>query len=88
MSGHHRALEGPRWEKARRDALEAAGWRCERCGIAGALEVHHVEPLAAGGDPYALDNLTVLCRRCHIDAHRRQVSEREEAWRDLVNELL
>ena len=29
--------------------LERAGWRCERCGKAGRLEVHHVRPLHKGG---------------------------------------
>ena len=71
----------------RRQALEAAGWRCERCGRPGRLEVHHKQPLHLGGAPYALDNLVVLCRACHIETHRRQLSPAEVEWRRLVAEL-
>ena len=88
VSGHHRRLDGQRWAAARRVALEAAGWRCERCGAAGALEAHHKKPLHLGGEPYQLDNLIVLCRSCHIDAHRRPLTDAERAWRELVEELL
>lgn len=84
MSGHHRALDGPRWLRTRRRALEAAGWRCERCGVAGRLEAHHRKPLHLGGEPYAPENLKVLCRTCHIDAHRRPLTDAEKAWRDLL----
>ena len=67
-------------------ALEAAGWRCA-CGAAGRLEAHHIEPLDAGGDPYALDNLEIVCRACHIDRHRRPLTDAEAAWRVLVDAI-
>ncbi|MDE2661250.1 MAG: HNH endonuclease signature motif containing protein [Acidobacteriota bacterium] len=54
------------WKLTRLFALEAARWRCQDCGKAGVLEVHHVQPLADGGDPFELDNLRVLCRPCHF----------------------
>jgi len=37
------------WKLTRLSALEAAKWRCQECGRAGVLEVHHVKPLADGG---------------------------------------
>ena len=87
VSGHHARLSGPRWAQTRRMVLEAARWRCERCGAAGRLEVHHVEPLHGGGAACDPDNLEVVCRGCHIEAHRRPLTPEEEGWRDLVAEL-
>ena len=88
MSRHHRRLSAPRWAQARKQALEATGWRCERCGHAGALEVHHIEALQHDGDPYESKNLVVLCKPCHFAAHRRPVTEAEQAWRDLADRFL
>lgn len=81
------AIRGPRWDRARRGALDRAGWRCEGCGRAGRLEVHHKRPLQKGGAAYDPDNLAALCRECHIEAHRRPLTLRERAWRALVEGL-
>ena len=88
MSRHHAKLSGPRWTAARKQALDAAGWRCSRCGRAGKLEVHHATPLDDGGEPYAPENLEVLCKPCHFDAHRRPVSDAEQVWRRMLAEVL
>lgn len=63
------------WRHARTAARRRACFRCEyedeygRCltvhGHGVLLEVHHVTPLWAGGDPYSLDNLIVLCPTHH-----------------------
>ena len=73
--------------------LERDGWRCVECGRAGRLEVDHVVPLEAGGEPWALENLQALCAGCHIrktaaERPRREVPEAVRRWRDLVSELL
>ena len=88
MSRHHRRLSAPHWAQARKQALESAGWRCSQCGRAGRLEVHHVEALDDGGDPYDPENLEVLCRSCHFAAHRRPLTEAEKAWRRLLDKFL
>ena len=59
------------YERIRREALDAAGWRCESCGRAGRLQVHHVKPLYMGG-AHTVDNCRVLCGRCHLAEHRSQ----------------
>ena len=78
--------KGAAWDRLRVNALRQGGWRCSKCGKAGRLEVHHVIPISEGGsnDP---ENLACLCRACHIDIHRRQVSERERAWETHVAEM-
>ena len=88
MSLHHRQLSGPRWAQARKQALVSAGWRCSRCGHASRLEVHHVEALQHDGEPYASSNLLVLCRSCHIAAHRRPLTEAEQEWRRRLDRFL
>lgn len=44
------------------------GGHCQICGLTQPLEVHHMRPVDQGGDD-TLDNLVVLCRACHGDAH-------------------
>ena len=55
-------------------------------------EVDHVQPLQWGGDPWALDNLQVLCRGCHIEKTRREnrrpLSSAERKWREFVSDLI
>ena len=73
----------PHWRtraRIRRAALERAGWRCERCGAAGRLEVHHRVEVQHGGTD-APDNLEVLCVSCHIAHHRRErIGPERAAW--------
>ncbi|MDE2667223.1 MAG: HNH endonuclease signature motif containing protein [Acidobacteriota bacterium] len=83
-SRFYASIRGRRWDRVRRRELKRTGYRCERCGKAGRLEVHHKRPLHRGGDAYAADNLAVLCRRCHIEAHRRPLSDEAQRWADLL----
>lgn len=66
MSRHHR---GRNWQRLSREAKIRAGYRCEKCGRAGALQTHHRTPLWKGGT-HDRDNLIVLCARCHYRADR------------------
>ncbi len=50
-------------------ALDRDRWRCQKCGKAGILEVHHIKPLEDGGKPYDLSNTLTLCRGDHIRIH-------------------
>jgi hypothetical protein len=53
-----------RWQKLR--ALQLRGQPyCEDAGpdCAGPLEADHIVPVALGGEPFALSNLTTRCRR-------------------------
>ena len=86
MSRNHADLGQARWERVRQAAFADKGRRCSKCGKAGALEVHHVKPLEQGGTN-DLQNLAILCRGCHIAAHRPQPHEREQAWQTLVGEM-
>ena len=74
MSKH--SIRGAQWERVRRYAIVDAGRKCQRCGRAGRLEVHHRVPIAKGGAPFHPWNLEVICRRCHFDAHREESRQR------------
>ncbi|MCY4369550.1 MAG: HNH endonuclease [bacterium] len=63
MSRQHRLLNRQRWTAIRRVILQRDGWRCQQCGLAGRLEVDHIETLEDGGDPWALDNCRPFAAR-------------------------
>lgn len=72
------------WKLARLDALRRAGWKCEKCGKAGRLEVHHKVRIADGGTD-ELENLQCLCRKCHFAKHEKTPGRAE--WKAFVDEL-
>ena len=59
-----------RWQQVRLAALARDHHQCARCGAGGRLEVHHIQPLDRGGQPYDLANLVSLCSSCH---HREEI---------------
>lgn len=87
MSRHHKKISSRAWDRHRRQVLDRDGWRCQNCGRAGLLEVHHPVPIAEGGDIFAMDNCVTLCRGCHIDHHRRPVDPQRQAWLDILESL-
>ena len=86
MSQQHR-VQKRRWAAVRGRALNAAGWRCTKCGRPGRLEVHHVVPLHQGGAQFDMGNLRVLCKRCHLATHQRPRTPSEQAWDELVTDV-
>jgi 5-methylcytosine-specific restriction endonuclease McrA len=65
------------WRKVRKLALQHARWRCADCGRLitdlgpkEKLQVHHVDHDATNN---ALENLQVLCTRCHRQRHRSRL---------------
>jgi hypothetical protein len=62
----------PDWDDKAREIKEAAGWKCERCGIPHNLAenrmmtVHHLDGNKTNCEPY---NLACLCRPCHLKMH-------------------
>ena len=93
MSKHHIVLHYKRWQDVRRQVFQRDGWRCVECGRAGRLECDHITPLQRepGQDPFDVNGLQTLCRKCHIEKtrheNRRELTPAEAKWRDLVAEL-
>lgn len=61
---------GSNWRKAKKEALERAAQKCERCGSPTNLHVHHKKPVSKGGKDDQ-KNLQVLCQKCHKKAHKK-----------------
>ena len=72
------------WLRLRRQVIERAGYRCERCGrIAPPYEVHHVNDRTDN----RLEALVCWCKRCHVDHHRPEPVAGSGEWQELVAEL-
>lgn len=85
MSWAHRKLHQATWRRARWEAIRRAGYRCERCGRPGRLEVHHRTPLERGGAPFDARNLETLCAICHREQHAAERAAEvpgRAAWRE------
>lgn len=81
--GHVRHLNRRKWRETRQKAISRDKFRCVQCGKAGRLEVDHITPLWQDRkqDPYKLDGLRTLCRKCHIFKTKRERETREAARR-------
>lgn len=66
-----RARSSAAYQQARQAALQAAGYRCVRCGSNDSVETHHavIRPGEPGDN--SPGNLIVLCQPCHRAQHRR-----------------
>jgi HNH endonuclease len=63
-----------RGRKARAQAFRRDCGECQEAGngpCAGRMEVHHVVPVTAGGEPYDVDNLVTLCQHHHAPHEAR-----------------
>ena len=65
-----------KWKDMRKYILIRDQYRCQHCGSAHALEVHHIKPLS----PETINNaeitlndanLITLCRDCHFAVHEQ-----------------
>ena len=56
-------LQSPAWKQRKTEALVKAGYRCEKCGCFGRLEVNHIRYDNLGNEKP--EDLIVLCDRCH-----------------------
>ncbi len=69
-------------ENAKNKLMNAVWYRCENpdCNYTQFLEVHHIVSEVEGGTN-RLDNLIVLCSKCHAAADRHEISEKElQSW--------
>ena len=55
------------WAQIRWCKLREVGYKCEECGRKWELDVHHLTYERLGNE--RMDDLIVLCVRCHGDLH-------------------
>jgi len=75
---YHSAYMAKRYRRLRREAIEALGGKCVRCGATDGLEFDHVDPkskkfeiasewsLSVATVKKELDKCQLLCSQCHI----------------------
>lgn len=74
------AARGSDWPSIKQEAIENREPICAECGKQkpeDGLEVHHITPVSEGGSD-DLDNLELLCDRCHNYEHRNSVRDDEK----------
>jgi len=62
-------LETRYWSLVKALLLRARRDRCEDCGSRGPLDVHHVTYAHQGSEVWHMDDLKLVCRRCHLWWH-------------------
>ena len=68
VMGHRLKLGRKEYAALQRQVLERDGWRCQICGSAQDLQVHHLKFRSKSGND-ELANLIALCARCHRLQH-------------------
>ena len=88
MSKHHGYFASREWQGLRIEAIARDGGRCTICSKAGRFEIHHIVYLKNGG-LNTLNNLTTLCRDCHLGIHKKDNPRLyTTGWEKLVEELI
>jgi 5-methylcytosine-specific restriction endonuclease McrA len=63
-------LKSDAYAELSRQVLVRDSWRCQNCGRASELQVHHLRFRSALGDD-SLENLITLCVDCHASIHKK-----------------
>ena len=75
----HTEMERTRNASLRKTALKARGAKCEEpnCAVTAEhqLDVHHLIPIAQGARKTTLEDVRVLCKNHHAEAHHRMREE-------------
>ena len=67
------------WKEIAKKVKERANGHCERCGMSNnRLHIHHIKPLKNGNEIVChIDDLIVLCPKCHGFIHSKKNTEKE-----------
>lgn len=60
-------IRSPLWFKFRQSKIDSVGGKCEECGSADRLQVHHLHYKTLGMESFA--DVQVLCKACHRTRH-------------------
>ena len=64
-------LDPEAYRQLSREVLARDGWRCQDCGTAQNLQIHHIRSRGRLGDDVE-ENLITLCAGCHKARHRHR----------------
>lgn len=71
-------LRRKEYGELRHRVLRRDGWRCQVCGSAYNLQIHHLQSRHHLGHDI-MENLISLCVRCHGKAHSKTFSDNRSA---------
>ena len=80
-----RGITSRRWEHLRQQVIERDNYACTYCGRQGRFEVHHVDHDRQNNH---IDNLTLLCRSCHITEHSNPISPEQAEWNTYILSMI
>ena len=70
--------EQRRFGRERKEILERDNYTCQRCGSKKLICIHHIDKTGRSvqnNHNNKLENLITLCRKCHINIHRKELLE-------------
>lgn len=69
----HAKIEIQDWNEIKSIVLKRDKYTCQNCDFksykTGELHVHHIVPIANGGNEFKVSNCITLCTECHKKAH-------------------
>jgi hypothetical protein len=74
------------WQAKRKEKLKEANYQCEKCGTAKNLNVHHLNYAHLGFED--LDELVVLCKKCHEQIHENDNIKSEKTFGDFIDKYI
>ena len=80
--------QSKRWLALRARIFHERGEQCEECYSIGECQLHHIKPVSLGGDIWNESNLRIVCRSCHLEAHRKIEAEKLPDWQRRLYELV
>jgi hypothetical protein len=69
-------MKSKEWEELKGTALEKFNYTCEICGRTAQAAHHKIYPIDFKEDN--LNNLQVLCNRCHFEIHKQQIATKKQ----------
>ena len=73
-------IESDEWSKKRLARVKMDGYKCQMCGTAKNLVVHHITYDRLGHE--SLDDLITLCHNCHEKIHSVDIVEKHARSKD------
>ena len=77
-----------RWKELRARIFRERGEQCESCYSIGEIQLHHKRPVSLGGAIWDEKNLEIVCRQCHLEAHRKIEGSKMPEWQRKLYQLL
>lgn len=68
-------MNSDEWKARRQEKLKSSGFKCELCGSAINLNVHHITYEHLGYEPD--EDLLVVCQPCHEKLHKEDLKNEQ-----------